>query len=84
MELTHEENQVAFEFKRGGYPGGSFIRGLIQLITLADSPNSRKLHSIFPEYVDAVKGYQTGHTLGGQPSDFLAKLKINETEQEKS
>lgn len=74
MTLSHEENQVAHEFKRGGYPGGNFIRALIQAIIYADTPNSRKLHKEWPEYVDAVKGYQTGKKLDGQPSDFLERM----------
>jgi len=75
MILTHEENQVAHVFKRGGYPAGNFIRALIEAIIYADTPNSIKLHNEFPEYVDAVKGYQTGHTMNGEPSDFLDRLR---------
>lgn len=75
--MTKAEMQVLnyFGFTEGTYPAGSFIRSLIAAIMRADTPNSHKLHLGFPEYVDAVKAYQTGKNMAGEKVDIFANYK---------
>lgn len=72
--MTKAETQVLhfFGYTEGTYPAGSFIRSLIDAIMRADTPNSQKLFLGFPEYVDAVKAYQTGKNMAGRKVDIFA------------
>jgi len=72
--MSKAEIQVLhfFGFTEGTYPAGSFFRSLIDAIKRADTPNSQKLYLGFPEYVDAVKAYQTGKNMSGDPVDIFA------------
>jgi hypothetical protein len=52
----HIAAHVLYQFGDGmGYPAGSFIRDLIQLMTRADSTNLARLTNAFPDYGMAVR-----------------------------
>jgi hypothetical protein len=60
----HIAAHVLYQFGDGmGYPAGSFIRDLIQLMTRADSTNLARLTNAFPDYGMAVRIAM--HTDGG-------------------
>ncbi len=61
-----------FGYTEGTYPAGSFIRSLIDAIMRADTLNMQKLYLGFPEYVDAVKAYQSGSNMAGERVDIFA------------
>ena len=72
--MTKVETHVLhfFGFTEGTYRAGSFIRSLIDAIMRADTPNTVKLYLGFPEYVDAVRAYQTGCNMAGEKVDIFA------------
>lgn len=51
----------------GGTHPGRFIERLIYAIANADSDNLARLRLGFPEYVDAVRAYQTGKDIDRYP-----------------
>jgi hypothetical protein len=56
--MTQAEKDYIFD---GQYRnGGSFMRGLYELIQLADEDNIWKLHKAFPDEVDAVLAWTRG------------------------
>ena len=67
--MTNEmiQQHVINRMMGGGIAPGSFIRNLIEAIAVADSTNLAKLHLGFPEYVDAVRAYQTGEGIDKFP-----------------
>lgn len=50
--------EVFYVFEGRGIKPGSFTEHLIHTIARADSMNSAKLSTIFPEYVEAVRAYK--------------------------
>ena len=79
MKMTKEVSQVLFFFGRteGTLPAGSFVNSLIDAIMRADTQNMQKLHLGFPEYVDAVKAYQSGTNMAGETVDIYAEYEGN-------
>jgi hypothetical protein len=75
MELTTVEMHVLhkFGYKQGTLEAGSFIKSLIETITLADHLNRRKLHIAFPHYADAVNAMTTGKDIENNKHDLIAK-----------
>ena len=75
--MTQIESKVLylFGFKTGTEPSGSFITTLSDAIMRADTTNSHKLYLGFPEYVDAVKAYQTGLNMAGERVDIWKDYK---------
>lgn len=50
--------EVFYVFEERGIRPGSFTEHLIFAIARADSMNSAKLSTIFPDYVEAVRAYK--------------------------
>jgi hypothetical protein len=58
--LEKARSQVCYMMTGSGAPAGLFVARLINAIFVADSDNLDKLYLGFPQYVDAVRLYQTG------------------------
>ena len=59
--ITKEEIHVlGFLGEKGGMKAGSFTNALIDAIFKADHEHLGKLHTVYPEYVDAVKSWMYG------------------------
>lgn len=50
--------EVFYFFEGRGIQPGNFNESLIRLIAKADSMNSAKLSTIFPDYAEAVRAYK--------------------------
>lgn len=61
------QQHILAAFGRGGIQPGSFTASLIKTIAIADSDNLARLRLGFPEYVDAVRAYQTGVDIDRYP-----------------
>jgi len=61
------QRHVLWAFTMDGVCPGRFIERLIYAIANADSDNLARLRLGFPEYVDAVRAYQTGADIERYP-----------------
>lgn len=66
-DIDMVQRHVLAAFGRGGIQPGSFTASLIKTIAIADSDNLARLRLGFPEYVDAVRAYQTGKDIDRYP-----------------